>query len=83
MIVDFDAGDLSVAKVDHPVRHRGDAGVVGNDNCGCAQIAVGPRQRLKHAHPGSAVERPGRLVAEQTNTNVDGQEGGAVRGTAK
>ena len=47
------------------MRHVLDGGVVGDECGGGAQLPVDLRQRFQHADAGLAVERAGRLVAQQ------------------
>ena len=49
----------------HPVGNAGNRAVVGDDHQRGAALAVDPHQRFEHADAGRAVERAGRLVAEQ------------------
>src|SRR6266568_622576 len=61
----LDPGDAAIGEEQHPVRDLLDAGVVGDDHRGGAELAIDAEQRLDHTDSGLRVQRPGRLVAEQ------------------
>jgi hypothetical protein len=63
--IDIHRVDAAIAEVDHPVGHRGDRGIVGDDRRGSAELAVDPLQHLEHHHARLGVQRARWLVTEQ------------------
>src|SRR6266581_9452844 len=57
----LDSGDAAIGEEQHPIRDFLDAGVVGDDHHGGAELAIDAEQRLDHTDSGLRVQRPGRL----------------------
>ena len=51
--------------MEHPIGHRGNPGIVGDDEQCRSKLAIGLFQRFEHANAGMAVECPGGFVAQQ------------------
>jgi len=63
--VAFGGRDLTSGKLDHPVRHLSDDGIVRDDCRGRAEFAIGARNRVEYGYACGRIQRPRGFVAQE------------------